>query len=79
MRIVVFFDLPVKTKTRRRDATRVRNFLLMDGYPMLQSSVSARVCNGMAATERQYEAIDVHLGKLSEAADTFQCKQLSIF
>ena len=102
MRIMVFFDLPVKTKTQRREATRFRNFLLMDGYHMLQYSVYARVCNGMDAvekhrrrvkqnlpdngairlmviTEKQYEAIDVLLGKLSEADDTFQCEQLSIF
>lgn len=102
MRIMVFFDLPVKTKTQRREATRFRNFLLTDGYHMLQYSVYARVCNGMDAvekhrqrvrqnlpdngairlmviTEKQYEAIDVLLGKLSEADDTFQCEQLSIF
>lgn len=79
MRIMVFFDLPVKTKTQRREATRFRNFLLMDGYHMLQYSVYARVCNGMDAVEKQYEAIDVLLGKLSEADDTFQCEQLSIF
>ena len=33
----------------------------------------------MVITEKQYEAIDVLLGKLSEADDTFQCEQLSIF
>ena len=35
MRIMVFFDLPVKTKTQRREATRFRNFLLMDGYHII--------------------------------------------
>lgn len=102
MRIMVFFDLPVKTKAQRREATRFRNFLLADGYHMLQYSVYARVCNGMDAvekhrqrvkqnlpengatrlmviTEKQYEAIDILLGKLTEADDKFQCEQLSIF
>lgn len=46
MRIMVFFDLPVKTPEQRRDATRFRNFLLKDGYYMVQFSVYARVCQG---------------------------------
>lgn len=32
MRIIVFFDLPVKTKRQRTVATRFRNFLLKDGF-----------------------------------------------
>ena len=36
MRLVVLFDLPVKTKKQRHDATAFRNFLLKDGYHMLQ-------------------------------------------
>ena len=102
MRIMVFFDLPVKTKAERRAATQFRNFLLNDGYHMIQYSVYARVCNGMDAvanhkarikrnlpcngsirmlviTEKQFEAIDILLGKLTEADDDFQCEQLSIF
>lgn len=47
MRILVFFDLPVGTKAERRAATKFRNFLLMDGYHMVQFSVYARICNGM--------------------------------
>lgn len=102
MRILIFFDLPVKTKAQRREATRFRNFLLTDGYHMLQYSVYARVCNGMDAvekhrrrveqnlpdngairlmviTEKQYESMDVLLGKLTEADAEFQCEQLTIF
>ena len=40
------FDLPVKTKAQRRAATQFRNFLLGDGYHMVQYSVYARVCAG---------------------------------
>lgn len=98
----MFFDLPVKTKRERGAAARFRNFLLNDGYHMVQYSVYARVCNGMDAvnkhrarmrdnlpdngairllviTEKQYESIDILLGKLSQADDSFQCEQLSIF
>ena len=46
MRILVFFDLPLKTKAERGAATKFRNFLLMDGYHMVQLSVYARICNG---------------------------------
>lgn len=46
MRILVFFDLPVKTKQERRDAAHFRKFLLNDGYHMIQYSVYARICNG---------------------------------
>ncbi len=42
MRMIVFFDLPVQTKTERRHATAFRNFLLKDGYHMLQFSVYAK-------------------------------------
>ena len=52
MRMLVFFDLPVKTKAQRRVATGFRNFLLKDGYHMLQYSVYARVCNGADAVEK---------------------------
>lgn len=102
MRILIFFDLPVKTKAERRMATRFRSFLLNDGYHMVQYSVYARVCNGMDAvekhrarvkqnlpengairmlviTEKQYEAIDILLGNLTQADEPFQCEQLTIF
>ncbi len=102
MRILIFFDLPVKTAANRREATRFRKFLLNDGYHMLQYSVYARVCNGMDAvekhrarirlnlpdngairllviTEKQYEAIEILLGKLTEADEPFESQQLSFF
>lgn len=102
MRILVFFDLPVKSKTERRAATRFRTFLLKDGYHMVQYSVYARVCNGTDAvekhrqrlkqnlpengairmlviTEKQYGAIEILLGKRTQADADFQSEQLMIF
>ncbi len=32
MRLMVFFDLPVKTKLERKDANLFRKFLQADGY-----------------------------------------------
>lgn len=52
MRILVFFDLPVKTKAERRRATRFRKELIDDGYIMLQLSVYSRICKGNDTVEK---------------------------
>jgi len=52
MRIIVFFDLPVLTKQQRKQATQFRNFLLKDGYYMMQFSVYSRICNGVDAVQK---------------------------
>ena len=44
MRLAVFFDLPTNTKKERHEATKFRNFLLKDGFDMLQYSVYTRIC-----------------------------------
>lgn len=100
--MLVFFDLPVVTKQERRVATQFRNFLLKDGYYMVQYSVYARVCNGSDAvekhrqrlkqntpdngsirllviTEKQYESVEILVGKLKEQDEPFICEQLTIF
>lgn len=59
MRILVFFDLPVKAKAEQRAATQFRNFLLKDGYYMVQYSVYARICNG-------YDNVEVHRNRLRQ-------------
>ncbi len=61
MRILVFFDLPVTTKTERKIATDFRKHLIKDGYYMVQFSVYARVCNG-------YDAVNKHINRLKMAA-----------
>lgn len=45
MRMLVFFDIPVKTKKERKIATAFRKFLIDDGYYMIQFSVYTRICN----------------------------------
>lgn len=61
MRLVVLFDLPVKTKKQRHDATAFRNFLLKDGYHMLQYSVYVRVCNGADAVQKHRARLQDYL------------------
>jgi CRISPR-associated protein Cas2 len=61
MWLLIFFDLPVGTKTQRRDASRFRNFLKDDGYMMLQYSVYARVCRGEEAVSKHLERVTTKL------------------
>ena len=88
MRILVMFDLPVKTKAERRSATQFRNFLVGDGYHMVQYSVYARICNGrdsvgsvrmLVITEKQYGAIELLVGKPTPYDKPQQFEQLMIF
>lgn len=51
MWLMVFFDLPVSTKTERREASRFRQNLIKDGFMMMQFSVYARICNGQEQAE----------------------------
>ena len=57
MWLFCFFDLPVKTKPQRREATRFRNFLLSDGFNMLQFSVYIRIV-------RDKDGADKHIARL---------------
>lgn len=61
MRMMVFFDLPVKTKSEQRRATQFRNFLLKDGYHMVQFSIYARTCNGNDAVEKHFARLQNNL------------------
>lgn len=59
MRILVFFDLPVITAKERKATTKFRNFLLKDGYHMVQWSVYSRICNGT-------DAVAMHKSRLNQ-------------
>lgn len=53
MRLLVFFDLPVKTKVERKIYTQFRKSLIANGFFMIQYSVYCRICNG-------YDSIETH-------------------
>lgn len=55
MRVLCFFDLPVKTKRERKQATQFRSFLIKDGFYMIQFSIYGRVCNTIESA-RLHEA-----------------------
>lgn len=61
MRLLVFFDLPVTSRTHRRNYTLFRRFLLNDGYDMLQWSVYGRILNGLDAEQKHMKRLLANL------------------
>lgn len=59
--LIVCFDLPVGSKEQRRRATQFRDFLLDDGYTMLQFSVYARACVTFARQETHLARVKQNL------------------
>lgn len=61
MRLIVFFDLPVTTKAKRKASNQFRQFLLKDGYQMLQLSVYARIIRGRDSMQKHNKRLSEHL------------------
>jgi CRISPR-associated protein Cas2 len=59
--LVVAFDLPVITRSQRKEATAFRKFLLDDGYQMIQFSVYARACVSFARQETHLSRVKNNL------------------
>jgi CRISPR-associated protein Cas2 len=59
--LVVAFDLPVMKKEQRKAATDFRQFLLDDGYQMMQYSVYIRSCVSFARQLTHLERVKKHL------------------
>lgn len=57
MRIIVFFDLPVKTAKEKKIYTTFRRNLIKDGYFMIQYSVYGRLCNGVDSVDKYTERL----------------------
>jgi CRISPR-associated protein Cas2 len=55
--LVVAFDLPVGSKNQRKAATGFRQFLLDDGFQMIQFSVYARPCVSFARQETHLDRV----------------------
>jgi len=67
--LLVLFDMPVMTKTERRNAARFRNDLLDKGYLMLQYSVYARC----AVTLDRKESLVYELQSIAPDSGMIQC------
>ena len=59
MRVLVFFDLPVSTKQERKMATQFRNFLVKDGFYMIQFSLYGRICNTIESAKMHEDRVAV--------------------
>ena len=59
--LVVAFDLPVGTKKQRKAATDFRNYLIDDGYQMMQFSVYVRACVSFARQETHIDRLKKNL------------------
>ena len=102
MRILIFFDLPVKEKEDKHNYNHFRKFLINDGYHMMQYSIYYRICNGsemvekhlkrlrmnlpskgsvraLSVTERQFERMEILVGKPSKQEKDVNCEQLMLF
>lgn len=76
MRLIVLFDLPVKAKTDRRTYQQFHQFLVKDGYTMMQFSVYSRITNGLDGLQKHLARLRANLpGKGSVRAMTVTEKQ----
>ena len=61
MRLIVFFDLPTKTKQDKKIYTTFRHCLLKGGFVMMQFSVYSRICKGIDSVDRQLNYLKLAL------------------
>lgn len=61
MRLLIFFDLPVKSKLERKQATSFRNFLIKDGFYMIQFSLYGRICNTIESAKIHEDRVSVNI------------------
>lgn len=61
MWVLVFFDLPVETKTQTKAATRFRKQLLEDGFSMFQFSIYMRNCPSRENAEVHVKRVKLSL------------------
>lgn len=57
MKVMVFFDLPVNTKDRRKEYSQFRKGLIKEGFVMLQYSVYARTVRNSDDAAKYVERI----------------------
>ena len=61
MWMLVLFDLPVVEKEERKSANQFRNFLLDNGFTMVQYSIYTKLFSGKDACTKYYKMIQNNL------------------
>ena len=57
MRILVLFDLPSVKKKKKRNYVKFRNFLLDDGFTMMQFSIYTRFCRNKQDADKHIQRV----------------------
>lgn len=63
MRVLIFFDLPVKTAKQRRIYRSFRKYLIKGGHQMLQYSVYSKILSNRDAAKNHIKNIEVNAPK----------------
>lgn len=58
MRMVLFFDLPTKTKKDLREYRKFRKFLINEGFIMMQESVYSKLLLNSTASKLLYSKLE---------------------
>jgi len=57
MRLILFFDLPMVTKSEIRVYNRFRKYLIKNGYMMMQFSIYSKIFNNREAASNHAEIL----------------------
>lgn len=60
MRVIVMFDLPVKTSENIREYTRFRKYLIKSGFLMMQESVYTKLALNTTVVESVVSSLRKH-------------------
>lgn len=63
MRIIVFFDLPIITDSEKNEYRKFRNFLVKNGFIMVQKSVYAKLALNNSVVESVKTSVKANLPK----------------
>lgn len=58
MRLLIMFDLPMNTKSEQREYREFRQFLLENGFLMLQYSIYTRICTNQTMADNYIKKIE---------------------
>lgn len=58
MRLLVLYDMPMDNKAKRKEYVRFRDFILDDGFLMMQFSVYTRICPNESSAEKHIARVE---------------------
>lgn len=63
MRLILLYDLPVVTDRDKKIYNKFRNFLLDDGFYMIQYSVYVRICKNFDDVKKHITRVEINAPK----------------